>query len=396
MRKFSRYVLILILVTVLGAVGGYIYEDHTITSMYTSTAKLIVVPGEENEASVRAANGGLKNDFTIVFTSKVVISAAQQTAGTTENIADYLTISSPADSNIVEITCTNPDQATAKTYVDAVAKAAIKTTSIIPVKSIQILESGDASNQPVKPGLYKNVLMITGIAFGACLLLEVLVALMIGAFKPAQDYSDDESEYERRFGKYAALEGPSGYGHRMEADLEAGVNRRKKDSEVTDMHDALEDFDEDYEEDDADYLAEEDEDSGTDTYSVKEEAQKAVLHAAASMEEAEQETAQAEEKEPQAESAAEPQAESVTELPTEPEAASEPEKQPEEPAHEEKQSEAAADADVTTEAEELSKVLAENVQEIVKEELSTEMNTEKTDTIQGLKSSSAVLGIIKK
>lgn len=392
MRKFSRYVLILILVTVLGAVGGYIYEDHTITSMYTSTAKLIVVPGEENEASVRAANGGLKNDFTIVFTSKVVISAAQQTAGTTENIADYLTISSPADSNIVEITCTNPDQATAKTYVDAVAKAAIKTTSIIPVKSIQILESGDASNQPVKPGLYKNVLMITGIAFGACLLLEVLVALMIGAFKPAQDHSDDESEYERRFGKYAALEGPSEYGHRMEADLEAEENRRRKDSEVTDMHDALEDFDEDYEEDDADYLEEEDEDSGTDTYSVKEEAQKAVLHAAASMEEAEQETAQEEEKEPQAESAAE--------LPTQPEAASEPEKQPEEPAHEEKQSEAADDEAVTAEAEDLSKVLAENVQEIVNEEKNTEKttekNTEKTDTVQGLKSSSAVLGIIKK
>lgn len=56
----------------------------------------------------------------------VVISAAQKTAGTSEDIASYLTVKAVPDSNIIELICTNPDQSTAKTYVDAVAKKCIK------------------------------------------------------------------------------------------------------------------------------------------------------------------------------------------------------------------------------------------------------------------------------
>ena len=77
MKRFSRCVLILILVAILSGVGGYMYENKMIYPMYESTTQLYVVPGEENEASIRANNGGLKEDFTIIFKSSVVISAAQ-------------------------------------------------------------------------------------------------------------------------------------------------------------------------------------------------------------------------------------------------------------------------------------------------------------------------------
>ena len=102
MKRFSRCVLILILVAILSGVSGYMYENK-IYPMYESTTQLYVVPGEENEASIRANNGGLKEDFTIIFKSSVVISAAQRVAGTSEDIAQYLTVSSPANSNIVDI-----------------------------------------------------------------------------------------------------------------------------------------------------------------------------------------------------------------------------------------------------------------------------------------------------
>ena len=78
----------------------------------------------------------------IIFSSKVVIESAQRLAGTSEDISEYLTVSSPADSNIVELKVVNPDQNTAKAYVDAVAKTAVKTTTIIPVESMQILSEG--------------------------------------------------------------------------------------------------------------------------------------------------------------------------------------------------------------------------------------------------------------
>ena len=206
MKKFSRCALVLIIVTILAAAAGYIYEDKSITPMYTSTAKLIVTPGEENEASLRATNGGLINDFEIVLKSDVVISAAQKTAGTSENIADYLTVKALPNSNVLELTCTNPDQTTAKAYVDAVAKNASKITGIIPVKSIQVLEYGDEDNVSVKPDLYEKTIMIAGCAAAGCLFLELIVVFVLGAFKKPDDNSDDEMEYERRYGQYAAAQ----------------------------------------------------------------------------------------------------------------------------------------------------------------------------------------------
>lgn len=203
MRKFSRCILILLMVSILTGVCGYFYEKNNISPVYSSTAQLYVVPGEENEASVRASNGGLNNDFMIIFTSNVVISDAQKTLGTTEDISKYLTVSSPANSNIVELKCINADQETAKSYVDAIAKTAIKTTSIIPVKSIQILSEGTATNEAVRPDLYKKTGYITGVAAVICIILEIITVLIINAFKKPENNSDDEWEYERYYGKYA-------------------------------------------------------------------------------------------------------------------------------------------------------------------------------------------------
>lgn len=200
MKKFSRCVLILILVAILSGAAGYVYENKKIIPMYESTTQLYVVPGEENEASIRANNGGLKDDFTIIFKSNVVISAAQRVAGTSEDIAQYLTVSSPANSNIVEIKCVNPDQNTAKKYVDAVASTAIKTTSIIPVKSIQILSEGTSSGVSFKPDLYKKTGIIAGVASAICLFIEIIVCLIMSAFKSKEDDFNHEYEYERRFG----------------------------------------------------------------------------------------------------------------------------------------------------------------------------------------------------
>jgi len=201
MKKFSRCVLILIIVAILSGAAGYVYENKKIIPMYESTTQLYVVPGEENEASIRANNGGLKDDFTIIFKSSVVISAAQRIAGTSEDIAQYLTVSSPANSNIVQIKCVNPDQNTAKKYVDAIASTAIKTTSIIPVKSIQILSEGTSSGVSFKPDLYKNTGIIAGTACAVCMFIEIIVCLIISAFKSKEDDFNHEYEYERRFGR---------------------------------------------------------------------------------------------------------------------------------------------------------------------------------------------------
>ena len=202
MKKFARCLLILILVVILSGVGGYFYEDSTIKPMYESVSKIYVIPGSDSEASIRAKDGGLNKDFMIIFSSNVVIEAAQRIAGTSEDISEYLTVTSPADSNIVELKVINPDQNTAKTYVDAIAKSAVKTTTIIPVESMQILSEGTSTGNAFKPNLYRNTVIIAGMASVVCIFIELVVCLILCAFKKKEDHSDDEYEYEARFGRY--------------------------------------------------------------------------------------------------------------------------------------------------------------------------------------------------
>ena len=231
-------------------------------------------------------------DFIIVFKSNVVIQEAQRIAGTSEDIASYLTVSSPANSNIVEITCTNPDQNTAKQYVDAVAKTALKTTSIIPVKSIQILSEGTSTNTPVKPDLYRNTLMIASACGAVCAVLEIIIVLILCAFKKPEDHSDDEFEYEKYYGKYAALRAPQPQQFIDEEEKREDDNVKqshepqpqKKHSEPQEMKDILEDFDEDYAEEDEDVFA----DDALEDEDEPEEA-KALQEAAITQEEAGQE-----------------------------------------------------------------------------------------------------------
>lgn len=252
MKKFARCILILILVAILSGVGGYIYENNTMTPMYESVAKLYVVPGSQNEASIRAKNGGLNHDFMIIFSSKVVIESAQRLAGTSEDISEYLTVSSPADSNIVELKVVNPDQNTAKAYVDAVAKTAVKTTTIIPVESMQILSEGTSDGVATKPDLYYYTALIMGAPCAVCVFIEIVVCLILCAFKKKEDHSDDEFEYEARFGRYA-------YPRREYIETEADstkriVNDNKRKASSDDILAAFDDDDDDDEYDDSFYI----------------------------------------------------------------------------------------------------------------------------------------------
>ncbi len=206
MKKFSRCALILILVLILGSVGGYIYGNKVVKPTYTSVAQLYIVPGTEMEASLRNKDGGLNDDFGEVITNSVVISDAKSQAGTSENISKYIQVQSQNNSNIINIICTNPDAGTAKTYVDAVAKSAVKNIKkVIPVEDVSILSTGTVQSEPGKPELIYYIIGIGLLSAAACLLIEIIVLLCMSAFKKTTDNSDDELEYERNYGKYAVI-----------------------------------------------------------------------------------------------------------------------------------------------------------------------------------------------
>ena len=201
MKKFARFLLIWIIVSIMSGIIGYMWLNNEISPVYSSTTQLYVVPGEVAEASLRASDGGLKEDFAFVFKSNLVISDAQKVVGTTEALDSYITVNTPKNSNIIEIICNDPDQVTAKLYVDAVAKSALKTTTIIPVEKISILSEGTSSGIASKPHLYRYTAYIMIAGSFLCFFLELIVALCISAFsRKREKEEDDEAEYNKYYG----------------------------------------------------------------------------------------------------------------------------------------------------------------------------------------------------
>lgn len=198
MKKVARGFLLLIVVGVLSGLIGYIVFNSKTTPVYSSTTKLYVVPGQDAENSLRTASGSLNDDFALIFKSDLVITDAQKTAGTTEDLASYISIHPVDKSNIIEITCENPDQNTAKKYVDAVAMSALKTTSIIPVEKISILSEGTTSDTTYKPNLIRNTLRTGLIGAVVCLIAEFFATIILCAFRTKE--VDDEADYNFYYG----------------------------------------------------------------------------------------------------------------------------------------------------------------------------------------------------
>ena len=198
MRKFARFALIWILAVMIAGGVSYGVLYNKIAPVYESTSKLYVIPGKDSEQALRAGSGGLKEDFSIIFKSEIVISEAKSIAGNSEDLASYLTVSSPADSNVIELTVRNPDQNTAKQYVDAIARSACSNAKkVIPVEEISVLQEGTSTGVAIKPDLIKYTAYITAAAAAVIFVIEFIIALIMTAFGKKKD--DDEDEYERYY-----------------------------------------------------------------------------------------------------------------------------------------------------------------------------------------------------
>lgn len=200
MKRFARYFLVWFVLSILSGVGGYFFlNNYYIAPVYESISTIYVVTGTNSGTSLVATDGGLKEDFSIIFKSSDVISSAQRTAGTTEDLASYITIRTPANSNVLEVVCRNPDQTTAKKYVDAVVTSALKSTSLIPVEKMSVISSGTSTGVAIRPNLLKYTVIFAVFASAAWFIIELFIGMMFCAFRKKED-DDDEADYYRYYG----------------------------------------------------------------------------------------------------------------------------------------------------------------------------------------------------
>jgi len=205
MRKFARRVLLILLCAIIGGGIGVVYTLLREPALYTSEAQLYVVPGD-SESMLRASDGGLKQDFAIVFKSPVVIDTVKASIGTTEDITDNLEVETPANSNIIVLKYSAATAEAAKNTVDVIASTAVRTTTIVPVSSISILQQGTMPEKAYHLHLRAN--MVTGAGLGAAFSFAacILAALFSNAFRPKREDEEKDMLYKNVLPRLKKLE----------------------------------------------------------------------------------------------------------------------------------------------------------------------------------------------
>ena len=179
----KKIVVILAAVLAGGLIAG-IYTHFFITPVYSSTSMMLVLGNESSESSLTDLQVGsqLTGDYSVLIKSRPILQEVIDNLGldmSYQQLEGMITIQTPENARILEVTVTYADPQMAKQIVDEVSS--VSTTFIgeqMGMAAPKIIEDGDVPAGPVSPSLRRNILLgaVAGgvIAAGIVILIAIL------------------------------------------------------------------------------------------------------------------------------------------------------------------------------------------------------------------------------
>jgi len=185
---------IIIFATIICALFAAIGTKLLIEPKYESTTKLYVINRQDGikVTSADLATGTqLTKDFQILVKSRPVteqVIAELNLNISHEQLVSCITVNTPDDSRILEITVTYTDPYTAKNIADTLGNvSALKMVSILEMEKANTVEPGNVPYRPVSPNIPRNG-MIGGLLGGFLVAAIFLVRyFMNDSIKNAED-----------------------------------------------------------------------------------------------------------------------------------------------------------------------------------------------------------------
>lgn len=154
---------IITFITIICALFAVMGTKLFIEPKYESTTKLYVINRQDTSkiTSADLATGSqLTKDFQILVKSRPVteqVIAELKLNMSHEQLISCITVNTPEDSRVLEITVTYTDPYTAKKLADALGNvSALKMVSILEMERANIIEPGNVPYSPVSPNVVKN------------------------------------------------------------------------------------------------------------------------------------------------------------------------------------------------------------------------------------------------
>lgn len=172
------------LAAVIGGVLAFAYSKFMITPTYESTTRIVILNQSNSDTlSVSDLNLGtqLTNDYKELITSRHVVESVIETFGlntTYESFVGSISVSSPSNTRIVDITLTNTDPLLAKEMVDELREvAADRIEEVMMVDAVNLMDEGNIPTSPAAPSIMKWTAM--GFLIGGFLAVAVVIVLYL-------------------------------------------------------------------------------------------------------------------------------------------------------------------------------------------------------------------------
>ncbi len=220
-----RHWKIIAIVTVLFAVGSFLFSRYMITPKYASMSRLYVFSKSTSITSLADIQMGsnLTNDYLIVVSSRPVLDQVIYDLSLDETyrtLVKKLQVKNPSNTRFLDITVTDGDPVRAKAIADDIAEVSAR---FIAEKMDQdppsIIQYGYADEEKVSPSLRKNT------AIGGLAGAFITVALVV-LFYLINNTIDSADDVESKLGLKLIAQIP------LEHDENEGHSKRKKEKKV--------------------------------------------------------------------------------------------------------------------------------------------------------------------
>ena len=173
-------ILVIIATGIIVGLAGFLVSKFLITPKYESETKLYVLNRANDSATTLSdvqLSTQLTKDYQILVTSAPVMNQVIRELGLNmkaSELASTISVDTPSDTRVLQITVTSDDPKRAKDIADKVAQVSSKKIcDIMKIEQVNVIEEGSLSEEPAVDTVQKWTLI--GLALGIVLSCAVII-----------------------------------------------------------------------------------------------------------------------------------------------------------------------------------------------------------------------------
>ena len=173
-------ILVIIATGIIVGLAGFLVSNFLITPKYESETKLYVLNRANDSATTLSdvqLSTQLTKDYQILVTSAPVMNQVIKELGLNmkaSELASTISVDTPSDTRVLQITVTSDDPKRAKDIADKVAQVSSKKIcDIMKIEQVNVIEEGSMSEEPAVDTVQKWTLI--GLALGIVLSCAVII-----------------------------------------------------------------------------------------------------------------------------------------------------------------------------------------------------------------------------